>query len=206
MKAINSEAMPVQGVASVDLMVGTWQGKCSLRVVTLDNFDLILGMDFLLLAKAMVVESDLLDQIRFEEKFDEYWVAKEGDALPTRMSGSSGGDGFTNDGNQTGGQHTSAGWPVCYAGSRTEVKIVAETLMEVVHTLAPFQIPSTEATRVEPLEDLPKAIIDQVLAELNTDDAPAGLPVELPADKEIFNQENFPGIDNVGEDVPPSKS
>ncbi|KAK4422092.1 hypothetical protein Salat_2160200 [Sesamum alatum] len=52
---VNAEAELVQGVASVELKVGTWQGKCSLRAVTLDDFDLILGMDFLLLAKVTVV-------------------------------------------------------------------------------------------------------------------------------------------------------
>ncbi|KAK4426951.1 hypothetical protein Salat_1463900 [Sesamum alatum] len=54
-KAVNSQARPVQGVASVELTVGTWQGNHSLRVVTLDDFDLILGIDFLLLAKAMII-------------------------------------------------------------------------------------------------------------------------------------------------------
>ncbi|KAL0307084.1 UNVERIFIED_CONTAM: hypothetical protein Sradi_6125700 [Sesamum radiatum] len=38
-KAVNSEAKPIQGVASVDLKVGAWTGKCNLMVVPLDDFD-----------------------------------------------------------------------------------------------------------------------------------------------------------------------
>ncbi|KAK4397971.1 RNA-directed DNA polymerase [Sesamum angolense] len=52
-KAVNSEAKPIQGVACVELKVSAWTGKCSLMVVSLDDFDVILGMDFLLLANAM---------------------------------------------------------------------------------------------------------------------------------------------------------
>ncbi|KAL0408358.1 UNVERIFIED_CONTAM: hypothetical protein Sradi_1770200 [Sesamum radiatum] len=44
-----------RGVACVDLKVGLWTGKCNLRVVPLDDFDVILGMDFMLLAHAMVM-------------------------------------------------------------------------------------------------------------------------------------------------------
>ncbi|KAK4403116.1 hypothetical protein Sango_1052300 [Sesamum angolense] len=52
-KAVNSEAKPIQGVAYVELKVGAWTGKCNLMVVSLDDFDVILGMDFMLLAHAM---------------------------------------------------------------------------------------------------------------------------------------------------------
>ncbi|KAK4421846.1 hypothetical protein Salat_2135200 [Sesamum alatum] len=52
LEAVNSEAKPIRGIASVDLEVGTWKGKCSLMAVPLDDFDVILGMDFLLLVKA----------------------------------------------------------------------------------------------------------------------------------------------------------
>ncbi|KAK4428350.1 hypothetical protein Salat_1134600 [Sesamum alatum] len=55
LKAVNSEAKPIQGIASADFEVGTWKGKCSLMAVPLDDFDVILGMDFLLLAKATVI-------------------------------------------------------------------------------------------------------------------------------------------------------
>ncbi|KAL0313603.1 UNVERIFIED_CONTAM: hypothetical protein Sradi_5759600 [Sesamum radiatum] len=54
-KAMNSEAKPIQGVASVDLKVGSWTGKCNLMAVPLDDFDVILGMDFMLLTSAMVI-------------------------------------------------------------------------------------------------------------------------------------------------------
>ncbi|KAL3501990.1 hypothetical protein ACH5RR_036439 [Cinchona calisaya] len=46
-KAVNSEAQPVLGVASVELTLGPWSGKCSLMAVPLDNFDLILGKEFM---------------------------------------------------------------------------------------------------------------------------------------------------------------
>ncbi|KAK4383414.1 Transposon Ty3-I Gag-Pol polyprotein [Sesamum angolense] len=50
---VTSEAKPIQGVACVELKVSAWTGKCNLMVVLLDDFDLIRGMDFLLLANAM---------------------------------------------------------------------------------------------------------------------------------------------------------
>ncbi|KAK4384457.1 hypothetical protein Sango_3058500 [Sesamum angolense] len=52
-KAVNSELKPIQGVACVKLKVSAWIGKCYLMAVPLDDFDVILGMDFLLLANAM---------------------------------------------------------------------------------------------------------------------------------------------------------
>ncbi|KAL3504475.1 hypothetical protein ACH5RR_034316 [Cinchona calisaya] len=46
-KAVNSEAQPVLGVASVELTLGPWSGKCNLMAVPLDDFDLILGKEFM---------------------------------------------------------------------------------------------------------------------------------------------------------------
>ncbi|TXG47935.1 hypothetical protein EZV62_027229 [Acer yangbiense] len=54
-KAVNSGAMPVRGVAETTLKVGSWQGRCSLMVVPLDDFDLILGVEFFVKAKAMLL-------------------------------------------------------------------------------------------------------------------------------------------------------
>ncbi|KAL0336593.1 UNVERIFIED_CONTAM: hypothetical protein Sradi_4871200 [Sesamum radiatum] len=54
-KAVNSEMKPIQGVACVELKVGAWIGKCNLMVVPLGDFDVILGVDFMLLANAMVM-------------------------------------------------------------------------------------------------------------------------------------------------------
>ncbi|KAK4397636.1 RNA-directed DNA polymerase [Sesamum angolense] len=54
---------PIQGVVCVDLKVGSWIGKCNLMVVPLDDFDVILGMDFMLLAHAM-------NSVRLAEKND----------------------------------------------------------------------------------------------------------------------------------------
>ncbi|KAK4381997.1 Transposon Ty3-I Gag-Pol polyprotein [Sesamum angolense] len=53
-KEVNSEAKPTQGMACVELKVSTWTGKCNLMAVPLDDFDVILGMDFLLLANAIM--------------------------------------------------------------------------------------------------------------------------------------------------------
>ncbi|KAL3530276.1 hypothetical protein ACH5RR_009598 [Cinchona calisaya] len=46
-KAVNSEAQPVLGVALVELTLDPWSGKCSLMAVPLDDFDLILGKKFM---------------------------------------------------------------------------------------------------------------------------------------------------------------
>ncbi|KAL3530532.1 hypothetical protein ACH5RR_009854 [Cinchona calisaya] len=46
-KAVNSETQPVLGVASVELTLGLWCGKCNLMAVPLDDFDLILGKEFM---------------------------------------------------------------------------------------------------------------------------------------------------------------
>ena len=55
-KAINSKAQKIQGVAkNVPVQVGGWKGMCSLLCVPLDDFDLILGLDFLLKAKMALI-------------------------------------------------------------------------------------------------------------------------------------------------------
>ncbi|KAK4397635.1 hypothetical protein Sango_1239000 [Sesamum angolense] len=56
-KAMNSKAKSIQGVVCVDLKVGSRTDKCNLMVVPLDNFDVILRMDFMLLAHAIVMPS-----------------------------------------------------------------------------------------------------------------------------------------------------
>ncbi|KAL0290945.1 UNVERIFIED_CONTAM: hypothetical protein Sangu_2552800 [Sesamum angustifolium] len=62
-KAVNFEVKPIQGVVCVDLNVGSWTGKYNLMVGPLDDFDVILGMDFMLLAHAM-------NSVRLAEKKD----------------------------------------------------------------------------------------------------------------------------------------
>ncbi|KAL0444245.1 UNVERIFIED_CONTAM: hypothetical protein Slati_2147200 [Sesamum latifolium] len=42
-KAVNSEAMPVSGVATTELRVGSWSGQCDFMAVRLDDFDEILA-------------------------------------------------------------------------------------------------------------------------------------------------------------------
>ncbi|KAL3516169.1 hypothetical protein ACH5RR_023071 [Cinchona calisaya] len=46
-KAVNSEAQPVLGVASVELTLGQKCGKYNLIAVPLDDFDLISGNEFM---------------------------------------------------------------------------------------------------------------------------------------------------------------
>ncbi|KAL3534028.1 hypothetical protein ACH5RR_007549 [Cinchona calisaya] len=46
-KAVNSETQPMLGVASVELTLEQWCGKCNLMAVPLDDFNLILGKEFM---------------------------------------------------------------------------------------------------------------------------------------------------------------
>lgn len=51
-KAINSEAQVMAGqVPKVTICIGAWNGKVDLLAVPLDDFELILGVDFFMLAK-----------------------------------------------------------------------------------------------------------------------------------------------------------
>ncbi|GAV79110.1 gag-asp_proteas domain-containing protein [Cephalotus follicularis] len=53
-KAVDADARPVQGVArDVPLQVGAWKGQLNLMIVPLDDFDVILGIDFLTRNKAV---------------------------------------------------------------------------------------------------------------------------------------------------------
>ena len=55
-KAVNSKAQKIQGIAkNVAVQVGNWKGKCNLMCVQLDDFDLILGVDFFLKAKVALL-------------------------------------------------------------------------------------------------------------------------------------------------------
>ncbi|XP_059664093.1 uncharacterized protein LOC132309845 [Cornus florida] len=55
MKAMNSEAKPVLGMATTSMKVGCWEAVVSLMAVPLDDFDLILGIEFLTKARVVVV-------------------------------------------------------------------------------------------------------------------------------------------------------
>ena len=55
-KAVNSEAKPVLGIAyGVKFKVGEWTGKVNFLVMELDDFDVILGGEFLVAAKAALL-------------------------------------------------------------------------------------------------------------------------------------------------------
>ncbi|XP_074277500.1 uncharacterized protein LOC141601133 [Silene latifolia] len=48
MKAVNSKALPIQGVArEVVIKMGEWTGKLDFTSVPMDDFKIVLGMDFL---------------------------------------------------------------------------------------------------------------------------------------------------------------
>ncbi|XP_073107197.1 uncharacterized protein [Elaeis guineensis] len=62
MKAVNSEARPIVGLAKdVPVRVGTWSGKANFVAVPLDDFQVILGMEFLQAAR--VVPMPFLDAL-----------------------------------------------------------------------------------------------------------------------------------------------
>ena len=55
-KAVNSKGQRIQGIAKdVLLQVGEWKGKCNLLCVPLDDFNLILGIDFFFKSKAAMI-------------------------------------------------------------------------------------------------------------------------------------------------------
>ena len=55
-KAVNSKAQRIQGIAKdVLLQVGEWKGKINLLCVPLDDFNLIIGIDFFLKSKATLI-------------------------------------------------------------------------------------------------------------------------------------------------------
>lgn len=55
MKAVNFEVRLVKGASNVSLVLGSWHGTYNLTVIPLNNFDVILGMDFMLGAKPSVI-------------------------------------------------------------------------------------------------------------------------------------------------------
>ncbi|GAV83657.1 gag-asp_proteas domain-containing protein [Cephalotus follicularis] len=55
-KAVNSQSQVVAGMAhGVQIAMGVWAGKIDLMVVPLDNFDLILGNDFFISEKVIMM-------------------------------------------------------------------------------------------------------------------------------------------------------
>ena len=55
-KAVNNKAQRIQGISKdVLLQVGEWNGKINLLCVPLDDFNLILGIDFFLKSKAALI-------------------------------------------------------------------------------------------------------------------------------------------------------
>ena len=60
MKAINSEALPIVGVSKrVPLKFAVWSGEMDIVVARMDDFDVVLGMDFQLEHK--VIPMPLVD-------------------------------------------------------------------------------------------------------------------------------------------------
>ena len=55
LKAVNSETRSIQGSAMANLVIGSWEGEVNMIVFPLDDFDLILGVEFFVKAKVSVV-------------------------------------------------------------------------------------------------------------------------------------------------------
>ncbi|KAL0458835.1 UNVERIFIED_CONTAM: hypothetical protein Slati_0510700 [Sesamum latifolium] len=54
-KDVNSKAVPISGVANTELRMGSWSGQCDFMAVELDDFDVILGIDFFKTAYVMIL-------------------------------------------------------------------------------------------------------------------------------------------------------
>ena len=54
-KAVNSRAQNIQGTTTFVLEIGTWKQECGFVVLSLDDFDFILGMEFFVQAKAVAM-------------------------------------------------------------------------------------------------------------------------------------------------------
>lgn len=54
-KAVNSAVASVHGMVEVCLKIGTWEGKCKMMIVDLDDFAVILGVDFFCNAKVTLM-------------------------------------------------------------------------------------------------------------------------------------------------------
>ena len=56
LKTINSCEISTAGVArNIDLWIGTWEGKETLEVIPLDDYEFIIGIDFLDRINALIV-------------------------------------------------------------------------------------------------------------------------------------------------------
>ncbi|XP_021854582.2 DNA damage-inducible protein 1-like [Spinacia oleracea] len=56
MKSVNSKAKPILGVAEqVEAKLGDWEGKINFTAVNMDDFNLVLGLEFLRASKAVVM-------------------------------------------------------------------------------------------------------------------------------------------------------
>ncbi|PPR83621.1 hypothetical protein GOBAR_AA37090 [Gossypium barbadense] len=57
-KTVNSKSISLKGVAKgVDLQLGDWTGKASIKVIPLDNYDFVVGLSFLDRVNASIVPS-----------------------------------------------------------------------------------------------------------------------------------------------------
>ncbi|KAK4273516.1 hypothetical protein QN277_021899 [Acacia crassicarpa] len=66
-KSVNTPAKPLEGVArGVELCMGTWKGTVDLSVTPMDDFNMVLGMDFLRKAKVVLMPGE--DSLCFLEK------------------------------------------------------------------------------------------------------------------------------------------
>ncbi|GAV64353.1 gag-asp_proteas domain-containing protein, partial [Cephalotus follicularis] len=72
-KAVNSQAQAVAGMThGVQIYIGDWVGKIDFMVVPLDDFDLILGNDFFI-SKKVIMMPHLCGLFIMNEKFPVLW-------------------------------------------------------------------------------------------------------------------------------------
>ncbi|KAJ8644515.1 hypothetical protein MRB53_006263 [Persea americana] len=75
MKAVNSEEKPITSMANdVTLRLGEWSGLCNFIVVPLDDFTVILGIDFLI--KENVAIMPLLEGISIGDEYCPCFISK----------------------------------------------------------------------------------------------------------------------------------
>ncbi|KAL0287591.1 UNVERIFIED_CONTAM: hypothetical protein Scaly_2759600 [Sesamum calycinum] len=53
--AVNSKPTPVSGIANTELSVGSWSGQCNFVVMGLDDFYVILGIDFFITTNVIIL-------------------------------------------------------------------------------------------------------------------------------------------------------
>jgi hypothetical protein len=172
LKAVNSESQPVVGVAYVvSLKVGEWTGKVNFLVVPLDDFDIILGNEFFVLAKA--IPMPFLGGMLIMEESQPCFVKAVKKELPPPHKGSKGG---VLSALQL--KHGLRKGEITYLAALREVKeeTLADVLEQVLHLLEEFgDVMPPELPRTLP----PKRAVDHRIELLPGSMPPAQAPYRM---------------------------